>query len=143
MTQRTPFQKSGFQKKIQNELINSIKQTLVVSLLTGDLRYKGLLSFIINFWKHVGSYHIMDLENRFFAVKFSLASDYIHALFYGPWLWRGSYLIVQPGSPKFSTKQTLLTALATWLRPPELPFHYYNKTVVRYIGSLIGQSCSD
>lgn len=109
--------------KVQNELTAAAKKTLVVRLLSGDLGYTGLVTGIRTVLKPKGEYHIMDLQNRFFLLKFELKSDYNHVLLNGPWMIRGSYLTVQPWSPEFCTKKILPARLAAWVSLPGLPFH--------------------
>lgn len=39
----------------------------------------------------------------------------------------------------FSTKKILPARLAAWVHLPDLLVHYYNKSAIRYIGSLLGE----
>lgn len=128
-----------FSEKIQNELASAIRTNAMVRLLSGGLGYNGLVACIKSPWKPKGGYRIVDLENEYYLVRFDKESDYHHALLDGLWLCQSTYLTVQPWHINFSTKQTKSSSIAAWVRLPGLPFRYYNKSAVKFIGSLIGK----
>lgn len=43
---------------------------------------------------------MVDLDDESFLVKFLNGGDYLRALLDGPWVIQGSYLLVQPWTPK-------------------------------------------
>lgn len=96
-----PFQRSLFSELVQKELASSMKLTVVVCLLNGDLGYNGLNVEIKSIWKPDGKFRIVDLENSYYLVMFEKENDFIHALLDGLWLMRNTYLIVQLGTPHF------------------------------------------
>lgn len=46
-------------------------------------------------WKPNGVFKIIDLQNNYFLIKFSLLPYYSVALHQGPWMMVGYYLIVR------------------------------------------------
>ncbi|MBA0676619.1 hypothetical protein Goari_018087 [Gossypium aridum] len=90
---------------IQAILDKSMEQTVVVRLLGRTIGYRALLNRIQSLWKPIGSFQVIDIENDYFLVKFSMNQDYNKALTEGHWVVYGNYLTVQPWSQDFSTKE--------------------------------------
>lgn len=110
-----PIPAITFSKRVQQELANSIKLTVVVRFLNGDPRYNGLNAGIIVMWKPNGNYFkIVNLENSYYLVMFEKESDYPHVLLNGLWLMRITYLMVQPWSPSLSTSNVIFTSFVVW-----------------------------
>ncbi|MBA0844714.1 hypothetical protein Goarm_022514, partial [Gossypium armourianum] len=86
-----------------------------------------------------GRVQLVDLENDYYIVKFSIISDYKKALIDGPWTIYERYLIVQPWSRDFSTDKSYPFQVLAWVRFPGLPYRYYTKGIFRTLASEVGQ----
>lgn len=60
----------SFSERVQHVLIRDMVTTVVVKLLGQNLSYTILLNRIHNLWKPSQQFHLMDVENRYFLVKF-------------------------------------------------------------------------
>lgn len=58
----------------------------------------------------------------------------------GPWMIYGPYLVVQPWSREFMTKETHALKIVAWIRLPGLSYRYYTKQLMRAIASVIGEA---
>ncbi|KAL4387446.1 hypothetical protein GQ457_09G020350 [Hibiscus cannabinus] len=93
----------------------------------------------IALWKPTGEFQLIDLENDYFLVKFSVEGDYVNVLADGPWTIFGHYLTVQPWTREFSTSQEFPSHVLVWVRLPGLPYRYYTKVLFRRIAAILGQ----
>ncbi|KAJ1418153.1 hypothetical protein SESBI_16112 [Sesbania bispinosa] len=73
---------------------------------------------------------IIDLENEYFLVHFSVESDYEAVFQNGSWMLAGHYLIIQKWQPNFFPFEDELKRVAVWIRIPGLPFEYYDHTIL-------------
>ncbi|KAK5840377.1 hypothetical protein PVK06_009276 [Gossypium arboreum] len=64
---------------VQKILDKSMDLTVVVRLLGRTTGYKTLLNIIQTLWKHVGSFQVIDRDNDYYLVKFTLSQDYTKA----------------------------------------------------------------
>ncbi|KAL4305453.1 uncharacterized protein DS421_16g533350 [Arachis hypogaea] len=77
------------------------------------------------------------MDRDYFFVHFSDEEDYSHALFGGPWMIAGHYLIVQRWRPFFLESENEVKKIATWIRIPNLPIELYNHKFLWRVGSVI------
>ncbi|KAL4347073.1 hypothetical protein GQ457_17G019390 [Hibiscus cannabinus] len=101
--------------------------------------YRTLLNRIHSLWNPMGELQLIDLDNDYFLVRFAEEADFVKVITGGPWVIYGSYLTVQPWSRGFSTSVTHLDKVMVWVRLPRLPYHYYTKSLFRYIANVIGR----
>lgn len=101
--------------------------SLVVHLLGKRVSIKILESRLRSFWVKDGDIHIIDLPQDYFLVQFSAETNYLHALFEGPWLVANHYLIVQRWRSFFMRSVKTVRKIAAWVRIPELPIELYNE----------------
>lgn len=65
---KDPLLPFNFSEKIKNKLVEAMRYTAVVCLLTGGLGYAGFKTAIMMMWKPKGDSRITDLQNTFFLV---------------------------------------------------------------------------
>ncbi|PPR90713.1 hypothetical protein GOBAR_AA29972 [Gossypium barbadense] len=85
-----------FSERLRNFLVRDMETTVVVKLLGWSIGYGALHNRISSLWKPSQPFHLMDIENRYFLVRFQCRVDYDLALIQGPWIVFGHYLTVQP-----------------------------------------------
>ncbi|KAK5776065.1 hypothetical protein GOBAR_AA25026 [Gossypium barbadense] len=54
--------------------------SVIVWLMGRAIGYRALVNRLMLLWELVGEFHVVDLENDFFIVKFSMVQDYNKAL---------------------------------------------------------------
>ena len=97
------------------------------------------LAFRINaLWKPTAKMDCVTLGKGFFLVRFSNNDDYDYVLQGGPWFIGEYFLTIKPWEPYFIAYEAKLTSVAVWVRLPELPIEFYEASVLREIGSVIG-----
>ncbi|TYI00379.1 hypothetical protein ES332_A11G131000v1 [Gossypium tomentosum] len=70
---------------------------------------------------------LMDIENKYYLVKFQYVEDF------------DKYLIVQPWMLDFNPLQSFSSAVLTWIRLPSLSGHLYKRKILGEFGGLIGR----
>ncbi|MBA0604745.1 hypothetical protein Godav_017388, partial [Gossypium davidsonii] len=83
---------------------------VVIKLLGWNIGFLSLQNRISNLWRPSVPFHLMDIENGYFLVKFHSKDDYDKVLSQGPWIVFG-----------------------------QLPGHLYNRKILWEIGELIGK----
>ncbi|MBA0829530.1 hypothetical protein Goarm_014133 [Gossypium armourianum] len=78
------YPKIFFSDQVQEILGKNVEQTLVVKLLGRLIGYKAILNRIQVLWKPVKSFQVIDIDNDYFLVKFSMNQYYTMALTKGP-----------------------------------------------------------
>nr|POE70881.1 hypothetical protein CFP56_76266 [Quercus suber] len=97
------------------------------------------LTFKINaLWKPVEKMDCVNLGRGFFLIRFSSTDDYDKVLRGGPWLIGGHFLAIKQWEPYFKASEAKLTSIAAWVRLPKLPIEFYDTSVLKEIGSVIG-----
>ncbi|CAI0380721.1 unnamed protein product [Linum tenue] len=82
---------------------------------------------------------VVDLEQGYFMVKFSLESDYCRALTGGPWTISDHYLVVRKWTSSFRITEKLPPSLVVWVRFPAMPIQYYHTRILTAIGNMLGK----
>ncbi|KAL4285489.1 hypothetical protein GQ457_16G010300 [Hibiscus cannabinus] len=95
----------SFSDRIHDEINAQLANSVVVCLLGKSIGYRALLSRIQNLWSPSGGMSLIDLDNEYYLVRFTLEEDFQKVVKGGPWVIYGSYLMVQPWSRCFSTKE--------------------------------------
>lgn len=116
-----------------------MEQIVVVKLLGQLIGYKSLLNRIQTLWKPIGSFQVIDIDNDYFLVKFSMSQGYTKVLIEGPWMVYGNYLTIQPSSRDFLMKDKHPSKTVAWMRLLRLPFRCYNKKLLRIIAGTLGK----
>ena len=128
-----------FASHILDSLNKRMGFAVVVKLLGRSIGYGALRSKILSLWKPKGRFQLTDLHDDCFLVKFKDDMDFHNALSGGPWVIFGHYLSVQPWTPSFSPQNHKISEIVAWIRLPMLPVRYYQKKVIRTIGSAFGE----
>ena len=80
----------------------------------------------------------VELGKDFFLIRFEDKRDFNNVLKGGPWFIGEHFLSIRIWEPNFRPSTANLSSVALWIRLPELPIEYYDKAVLRDIGSAIG-----
>lgn len=99
--------------------------------------YTALHNCILSLWKPLKSFHLMNITNGYFLVKFQDRDDYSKALTQGPWIVYGQYLTVQQWTKEFSPVQPYPGVVLAWIRLSGLPRYLYRRQIIEAIGGLI------
>ncbi|PPD91981.1 hypothetical protein GOBAR_DD11073 [Gossypium barbadense] len=103
-------------------------ETIVVLKILGrSFGYATLHNLINNLWRLVKPFHLMDIENEYFLLKFHAIEDYNRVSTRGPWIIYGQYLTVQPWTKDFSPSQSYPSIVMAWIRLPGLSWFMYKR----------------
>lgn len=119
-----------FSDKIYQILFRDMEKFMVLKLLRHNIGYSVLQNKIYSLWKPMTPLHMMDIENRYFLVKFHNNADCERTLSEGPWIIFGQYLIVQPWTLSFNPKQVYPSIVLTWIRLPSSSRYFYKKKII-------------
>ncbi|KAL4342583.1 hypothetical protein GQ457_08G036530 [Hibiscus cannabinus] len=128
-----------FSNHVHDQVDHNMRNAIIVRLLGRSIGYRSLFSHIQILWKPIGELQLIDLDNSYYLIRFSVVEDYNKVLSAGPWMIYGSYLTVQPWSRTFSTSEVHPSQVIVWVRLPGLPYRYYTKAIFRHIASFIGK----
>lgn len=90
----------------------------MVKLLGRRIGYRALASRLESLWSSTLRFHIIDLENDYFLVRFKSEGDVDFVLAQGPWTIMGHYLIVKPWNPHFDCSTEEIESVIAWIRLP-------------------------
>ncbi|MBA0804639.1 hypothetical protein Gohar_004211 [Gossypium harknessii] len=110
-----------FSDHINKILIKGMELTVVVKLLGRNIGYGDLYNHITSLWKPTQSFHLMDVANGFYIVRFQSRVDYDAALTQGPWVVFGHYLTVQLWTVDFNLSRPFPCGVLAWIHFPGLP----------------------
>ena len=79
----------------------------------------------------------VDLRKDFFLIRFSCVDDFDKVLNGGPWFIGGHFLGIRPWEPYFKAFEAKLMPMAVWIRFPKLAIEFYDRVVLKEIGSAI------
>ena len=127
---------------ISRETMSRIREpwskALIVKVFGRIVRF-NYLSFKINeLWKFVAKMDCVDLGKDFFLIRFNCVDDYDKVLKGGPWFIGGHFLAIRPWEPYFKASEAKLNSVVVWIRFPELPIEFYDRAVLKDIGSANG-----
>ncbi|MBA0851430.1 hypothetical protein Goshw_019685, partial [Gossypium schwendimanii] len=73
---------------------------------------------------------LVDIENRYFLVKFQNKDDFEKVLSQGPWIIYGQYLIVQSWTTDFNLMQPYPSVVKAWIRLSSLSDFFYKHRIL-------------
>lgn len=113
-------------------------QALIVKVFGRAVGYSYLAFKINALWKPVAKLECVDLGRDFFLIRFGCVDNYDKVLKEGPWFIGGHFLAIRPWEPYFKVSEAKLSFVAVWIRLPELHIDFYDRSVLKEIGSAIG-----
>ena len=122
----------------KNKIRASWSNALIVKVFGKVVGFHFLHSRLTNMWKPSGKMDCIDLGYGFFLIKLSLKEDHARVLKGGPWFVGGHYLSIRGWEPNFRPENKNLSYVAVWVRLLGLPIEYYELSVLRDIGKVIG-----
>ncbi|XP_075633855.1 uncharacterized protein LOC142606378 [Castanea sativa] len=125
-------------KKTKARIRAPWSKALIVKLYGRSVGFHYLTFKINALWKPMAKMDCVTLRRGFFLIRFSCSDDYDNVLQGGPWFIGENFLAIKPWEPYFKAYEAKLTSMAIWVRLPELPIEFYNASVLKEIGSLIG-----
>ena len=97
------------------------------------------LTFKLNaLWKPTAKMDCVTLGKGFFLIRLSCSDDFDKVLQGGPWFIGEHFLAIKPWEPYLKASEAKLTSVAVWVRLSELPIEFYDASVLKEIGSVIG-----
>ncbi|KAK5835386.1 hypothetical protein PVK06_011074 [Gossypium arboreum] len=75
-----------FSKRINYLLVKDMALTVVVKLLGKSIGFKTLQNRISNLWRPSKPFHLIDIDNGYYLVKFQNKKDYGNMLSQGLWI---------------------------------------------------------
>lgn len=66
----------SFSKRVHELIDRSMSQTIIAWLLGRSISYRALVNCIKNMWEISGDIQVVDLDNKYFFIKFSVLEDY-------------------------------------------------------------------
>lgn len=127
-----------FSKEVHSLVDENNRQTVKVRMIGRSISYRVLSNRIETLWGLTSDYKIVDLDNNYFLLKLASQNYYNRVLMGGPWMMYGHYLVVQPWSREFTTKESHPSKIVSWIRLLGLHYRYYTKGLVRALASIIG-----
>lgn len=123
-------------------LVKDMALTVVIKLLCPNIGFISLQNKIFNLWRPLMPFHLMDIENGYYLIKFQGKEDYDRKLSQGSWIVFGQCLTVQFWSTNFDRAKPYPSIVKTWVRFPDLSDHLYNRKILWEIGELVGKVVS-
>lgn len=111
---------------------------LIVNVFGRTVGYNYLTFKINAMWKPTARMDCVDLGKDFFLIKFYENGDYNRVLRGGPWFIGEHFLAIKPWEPYFKASESSFSLVAVWVRFPELPIEFYDRSVLLEIGKAIG-----
>lgn len=112
--------------------------SLIVKVVGRAVGFHFLRNRVMSLWKPAGRLDCVDLGRDFFLMRFGFVEDYNNVLSGGPWFVGEHFLSIRRWEPNFKPSMASCSLVAVWVRLPELPFEYYELTVLKEIGNAIG-----
>ena len=113
-------------------------KALIVKVFNRTIGYNYLTFKINALWKPAARMDCVDLTKDYFLIKFSDNADYDKVLWGGPWFIGEHFLVIKPWEPYFKASEASFPSVAVWVRFPELPIEFYDRSVLLDIGKAIG-----
>lgn len=104
-----------FSEQIQKLLVKDMDSIVVVKLLGHNIGYGVLLNQISSLWKHSQPFHLMDVDNGYYLVRFQNKKDYEMVLTQGPWVVFSHYLTVLLLSMDFNPLKPFPSMVLAWI----------------------------
>ena len=127
---------------IYRETMSRIRQpwskALIVKVFGSTVGYNYLTFKINELWKPGAKLDCVDLGRDFFLIRFNYVDDFDKVLKGGPWLIGGHFRAIRPWKPYFKAFEAKLNSVAVWIKFLELLIEFYDREVLKEIGSAIG-----
>lgn len=124
----------------ERKLFKPWRKALIIKLLRRRIGYKFLYSRLSKLWNLSGNFELIDLQNKFFLVRFVEVVDYEQVLYDEPWMIIGHYLTVQRWKLEFKPFESTIKKIAVWIRIPDLPIEYYDKHFLWKARNMVGKT---
>ncbi|KAK7830167.1 hypothetical protein CFP56_028514 [Quercus suber] len=128
--------------KLSKETLMRIRypwsKALIVKVFGRTVGYNYLTFKINALWQPATKLDCVHLGRDFYLIRFSYVDDYDKVLKGGPLFVSDHFLAIRPWEPYFKASKAKLSSVAAWVRFPELPIEFYDKSVLKEIGSVIG-----
>ena len=125
-------------KKLVQELCIPWQDALVIKLMGKSVGYLVLKDYLKTMETTRG-YKLMDIDNRFFMVKFDKEEEDINKVIEGrPWMLFDHYLEVQTWTPEFISPEAKITHTLVWLCFPGFNMVYYDESILLMLAEAIG-----
>lgn len=127
-----------FTRKEKLQIRAPWRESLIVKLYGRALEYRLFRAKLNDLWNPKGNMKCVDVGHGFYIVSFECREDRSKVIREGPWFVNGRFLTIRMWEPNFQPSQAKFSAVALWLRLPELPWEYYNPWSLRKITEAIG-----
>ncbi|KAK9993144.1 hypothetical protein SO802_022847 [Lithocarpus litseifolius] len=111
---------------------------LIIKTFGRTVGYQFLSQRVRELWAPTGRLDLVDLGHDYFLARFEMPEDLDHVLRDGPWFIGQHFLAIKSWEPEFKASTTNFSQVAIWIRLPELPIEFYDPTILKKIGSMIG-----
>lgn len=112
--------------------------SMIVNVYGKTVGFEYISSILKDIWKMSEDLHIIDLGRYLFLIKLKKVENFHRALHEGPWSIGKFFLTVRRWESKFSTSQVVLPSTAIWVRLQKLPFEFYDLTLLKHVGKILG-----
>ncbi|XP_019149842.1 PREDICTED: uncharacterized protein LOC109146642 [Ipomoea nil] len=116
------------------------RQALIVKVMGRKVGYTYLQRRLASMWKPKRSMDLIAIDNDYFLVRFGSVDDMEFAMYEGPWMVLGHYLIVKPWEPNFDPFNDTVEKVFVWIRVPSLPAEYFDFIFLRKLGNKLGRT---
>ena len=141
-TEMEPLIEGMAEVKLSKETKARIKapwsKALIVKVYGRSVGFHYLTFKLNALWKPMAKMDCVTLGKGFFLIRFSCSDDFDRVLRGSPWFIGEHFLAIKPWEPYFKASKAKLTLVAVWVRLPELPIEFYDASVLKEIGSVIG-----
>ncbi|CAN1140684.1 hypothetical protein LINPERHAP2_LOCUS12009, partial [Linum perenne] len=101
--------------------------------------FPSLSRKIPQIWAKKGRVQVSDVGWGYYVVKFETISDFDRTMFGGPWMVGDHYVVINEWRPYFQPEDSPISTLRVWVRLPGLPLEYFDATILKIIGDMIGK----
>ena len=125
-------------KEIKARIRASWSKALIMKVYSRLVNFNYLTFKINALWKLKAKMDYVNLGRDFFLIIFSSNEDYDHVLREGLWFIGEHFLAIMPWEPYFKASEAKLSSVVVCVRLLELPIEFYDASVLKEIGSVIG-----
>lgn len=129
----------SFTKETLKKLREPWRNTLMGKVLGMSITRSFLVERVNRIWCTKDRVEVIDLGQDVFLFKFNNGNDMERALYGGPWFILNHYLMLTKWKPDFRPSQSAFDKIMVWIRFPELPLEYYDKTALFAIAEKVGK----
>lgn len=130
---------SGLLKPNCNRANSVCKALLVGQLVSKKVHpFHIIQPFILFGWRFITDFKVEDAGTNRYIFTFASLEDEDHILYQGPWIFKGSYLILREWDPSQTLYEVDLTMVEFWVQIYGLPLELVDEENARLIGSMLG-----